>query len=337
MSEAPAKKRSPRAAALLAIKLLVTVGLLAWLGRSIAMREGMDELTSRAEEIAWAPMLGAIGLHFVAVLAGVLRWRTLLAARGLSLPLPVLVRSFLVGRFLGAFTPSTTGLDGYRLWDVGRRTGDTVGSAATIAIEKLVGLVGMAVVCAALFPFGLAERLGNIALLVALAMAGVAIVGLSVVKFPDRAMRLIAHLPRPIRTRAEKIASASLGSGIGLGALSVALVLGIAQHLALSATFAASGVAFGVAAPIPTLLSVGNAIVIAVLLPISIGGVGVRESVAVVLLAGAGIETSEAVLLALGSWLAGQVPALIGGLAMLAPDGATTEKKNQTTDAVTAA
>ncbi len=313
-------KRKPRAMALLALKVAVTLGLLGYLARSIVSREGMDQVGAEAANVALVPMLVAVALHFVAVLAGVLRWRVLLVGRGIVLPFAVLLRSFLVGRFLGAFTPSTTGLDGYRLFDVARRTGDTAGSTATIAVEKLVGLVGMATVCLALLPFGLAERLGFGGVLVALGMASIALVGLFVMASPDRARAFVRFVPGPIRGRVDKIVTAILGGGLHLSTLGPALALGIVSHLALSATFAATGAAFHVVAPIGTLLSVGNAIVIAVLLPISIGGVGVREGVAVALLAGAGIDTSQAVLLALGSWLAGQVPALIGGVLMLLPE-----------------
>ena len=70
------------------------------------------------------------------------------------------------------------------------------------------------------------------------------------------------------------------------------------------------------------MLVVGNAIVIAVLLPLSIGGVGVREGVAVVLLATAGVSSTDAVLVALLGYLTGQVPALLGGGLMAISRGA---------------
>jgi uncharacterized membrane protein YbhN (UPF0104 family) len=323
---APAK-RSPRALALVAIKVAVTLGLLAWLGRSIATREGVDALLERATEIDPAFVGLAVLAHFIAVLSGISRWSVLLAGRGIRLPFAFLTRSFLIGRFLGAFTPSTTGLDGYRLYDVSKRTGDLAGSTAVIAIEKLVGLIGMATVCLCLLPFGLSERLGWTAVAVALGMAGIALLGLFVLASPARARALFAPLPKAIRGRAEKIADALSGSGLSMRTLAPALALGIVSHLALSSTFAASGLAVHAAAPVTTLLSVGNAIIIAVLLPISIGGIGVREGVAVALLAGAGVDTSDAVLLALLSYLTGQVPALLGGLAMLA-SGADAPKKS---------
>jgi uncharacterized membrane protein YbhN (UPF0104 family) len=328
----PPAKRSPRALALVGIKVAVTLGLLAWLARSIVTRDGVDALLERVTDIDPAFVALAIGAHFVAVLAGISRWSVLLAGRGIRLPFTTLTRSFLIGRFLGAFTPSTTGLDGYRLYDVGKRTGDLAGSTAVIAIEKLVGLIGMATVCLCLLPFGLSERLGWTAVAVALGMAGVALLGLFVLASPTRARALFAPLPKALRGRAEKIADALSGSGLSMRTLAPALALGIVSHLALSSTFAASGLAVHAPAPVTTLLSVGNAIIIAVLLPVSVGGIGVREGVAVALLSGAGVDTSDAVLLALLSYLTGQVPALLGGLAMLArsADTADAPKKSLT-------
>lgn len=308
----------------LGVKAAVTLGLLAWLVRQMLLRDGIDALLESAARLDPAWVCAAVALHFGAVTAGVLRWRTLLVARGIHQPTTVLFRSFLIGRFVGAFTPSTTGLDGYRLWDVGRRTGDYATSGAVILVEKLVGLVGMASVCLALLPFGLIERLGVAGVLVAVGMAAVALLGLFVLASPGRAASLARFAPGPVRGRATKLAEA-LAGGLALGSTARALALGIASHAFLSATFAASGLALGVAVPTTTLLAVGNAIVIAVLLPVSIGGVGVREGAAVALLVSAGagvaasgtITTTEAVVLALVGYLTGQAPALVGGLLLM--------------------
>lgn len=314
---AQAKARPPwRRWLLLALKISVTVGLLGWLLRQMILRDGVDTLLARAAQLSPLWIGAAIVLHFTSVTMGVLRWRTLLRAREIDQPLGVLYRSFLVGRFLGAFTPSTTGLDGYRLWDIGRRTGDYAKSSAVIVVEKLVGLVGMASVCLALLPFGLLERLGVAGALVAVGMAAVAALGLFVLASPARAGALARLAPGPLRGRATKLAEAMSG-GVSSRVLLVALGLGVLSHASLSATFAASGLAVGIGLSPLTLLAVGNAIVISVLLPVSIGGVGVREGVAVALLVSAGdgaVTTTDAVLLALVGYLTGQVPALLGAL-----------------------
>lgn len=306
-----------RARLLLAVKAAISVGLLAYLLSTIAQREGMGALGDRLGGLEWSAIGVALLLHAVAVIAGVARWRILLDARELGQPLPWLLRSFLIGRFVGAFTPSTTGLDGWRGYEVARRTGDVAGSAGVIVVEKLVGIVGMAIVCAALAPLGVLDRLGPGALPIALGLASVAAGLVWLLGSPLRMQKLAAIAPGPIRGRAQKLATALAAGKLSPGRLASAVALGILQHLALSAVFAATGAALDVAVPTTTLLAVGNAIVIAVLLPVSIGGVGVREGVAVALLSS--VATSDAALIALLGWLTGQVPALIGGV-LLAMD-----------------
>lgn len=319
MVHAPERALRRRRRALVAVKLVVTLGLVAWLAREILAREGIDALWQSASRIRVPWVLGCALLHFGAVTAGVLRWRVLLRARRVELPIAVLYRSFLVGRFVGAFTPSTTGLDGYRLWDVGRRTGDYAASAAVIVVEKLVGLVGMASVCLALLPFGLLDRLGASAVLVALTMAAIAAVGLVVLASPGRARALSRLAPRPVRGLLDRALEAA-SEALARRSLLVALAFGVVSHACLSATFAAAGLALDLEVDPWTLLGVGNAIVIAVLFPVSVGGVGVREGVAVALLASepSGVGVADAVLVALLGYLVGQLPALVGGVLLAA-------------------
>lgn len=301
------------------VKVVVTVALLGLLFWQIARREGVDALLAELTSLDVRWLLVATALHFVAVFSGVARWGTLLSAFELPLPLALRLRAFLVGRFYGAFTPSTTGLDGYRIIEANRVTGELARSTATIVVEKLVGLVSMATVCVVLVPFGLYERLGPAAILVALGMASVALVGLVVVARPRLVEALARRLPRAVAKRLERVVEALSHGHLDLRAIASSIALGIVAHAALSATFAAAGLALGVALPVTTLLAVGNAIVIAVLLPISVGGVGVREGVAFSLLVSASVSTSEATLVATLGYLTGQVPALVGGLLSLLP------------------
>lgn len=294
-------------------KIAVSVGLCGWLLWQMLAREGIDELGARLLRIDPAWIAVAIGLHFSAVLAGTLRWRLLLGAGRIELGLGWLLRSFLVGRFVGAFTPSTTGLDGWRLWEAGRASGSMARAAGAIAVEKLVGLIGMAIVCAALLPFGGAALLGSGAYGVAIALAAIASLALSAIMRPAWCSSIAERTPRRLRPRAQKIAGALVSSRLGVREVIKAVALGLASHAALSAVYFATARALGVEVDALALLAVGNAIVIAVLLPISVGGIGVRESVAVVLLAGAGVDSADAVLVALLGYLTGQAPALIGG------------------------
>jgi hypothetical protein len=306
----PARRRT----ALLAAKATVSLGLLGWLGWRMLARDGVDALAARVGRLDAGWLAVAVALHFLAVLAGVARWRLLLRAARVAQPFAFLTRSFLIGRFVGAFTPSTTGLDGWRLWEVGRASGAMGRSAAVIAVEKLVGLVGMALVCAALVPLGGVALVGPTALAAAAALALGAATGLGLLSRPRWLARVAERVPKPLRGRAAKAVDALAASRLSPPALARAVALGVLSHLALSAVFWATARAVGVDASLATLLVTGNAIVLAVLLPVSIGGVGVREGVAVVLLATAGVGSTDAVLVGLLGYLTGQAPALAGGV-----------------------
>lgn len=296
-------------------KIAVSVGLSIWLGSRMMEREGFEALIERVERVDGGWIAVAIALHFAAVLIGVVRWRLLLRASAIELPFSFLTRSYLIGRFVGAFTPSTAGLDGWRLWEVGRASGSMGGSAAAILVEKLVGLISMALVCALLLPFGGAALIGESALVLALALALGATIALSILGRPKLLEKIAARSPL-MRARAMKIAASVGTSRLGAARIGRAIALGVVSHAAISSVFYATARALGLDVDTLTLLSVGNAITIAVLIPISVGGVGVRESVAVVLLAGAGVVSTEAVLVALLGYVTGQAPALIGGVCL---------------------
>ncbi|MFK7989027.1 MAG: lysylphosphatidylglycerol synthase transmembrane domain-containing protein [Sandaracinaceae bacterium] len=312
-----ASTRSPRRW-LFALKAGVSLALLGWLGARMFERDGIEALGAHLTALHPGWIVAAVGLNFLAVFAGVARWRLLLRTVGVSLAPGWLLRSYLVARFVGAFTPSTTGLDGWRLYEAGKESGQVARSATAIGVEKLVGLVGMATVCAALVPFGGLELMGSGALVAAAGLGGGALIGLGLLGRPAWLGWIANRMPGPIRTRAQKLVNALADAELSFGTVTRAVLFGVLSHLSLSAVFMATAMALGVDVPAATLLVVGNAIVLAVLLPVSVGGVGVREGVAVMLLATAGVTSTEAVLVALLGYLTGQLPALLGGVLMAA-------------------
>lgn len=301
------------------VKVTVSLGLLAWVVHAATSRDGVGALAERVRGLNPAWLLAAVGLQLLAVLAGVYRWRALLAAQELPLPLPWLVRTFLVGRFVGSFTPSTTGLDLYRTVEVARRTGERGRSAGVIIVEKLVGLLGLALITVALLGLCGTQLLGPGALFGAAGVASLCGVGLAVLRWPGCVRGVTVRLPRRARELLDRVVSAVATRRVGVSVLGRCLGLSFLGHLATSGVFVTTALALDLPADPLAVLVVGNAIVVATLLPLSIGGVGVREGVAVMMLATVGVGPTDAALVALLGYLSGQVPALIGGIVSLAP------------------
>lgn len=313
----PPMSQGPRQKLVRVAKNLVSLGLLVAIGVVIARTEGIEQVPRRLRSIH----LGAFGLaallHLGAAATGVVRWRRLLVWQGIDLPLPTLTRIFLVGRFYGAFAPGTTGLDVVRAVEVARLTGETAKSTLAVAVEKVFGLLGLALAAIAMLPLGAARFFGPSAFPMACLAALVSAALVWLVLRPHAMLALARPLPKGIRARLENIAGKLEATPPTLGSVVSMSLLAVLSHSFTAACYAASGLAIDVPATIPELMVVGFAIVVAMLVPISAGGAGVREGTAVILLRTIGVPASEALLVAVLGYLATQPPALLGGLVQL--------------------
>ena len=290
----------------------MSLALLGWVASTIASKDGLSTLGARVSQLRPEWFALVVALHFAAIGLGIVRWQTLLYASRIPLPMGWLARSYLVGRFIGAATPSTVGLDLTRTIHVAQRTGNRVGAATAVVIEKAVGLLGLAGACALLLPFGGVELLGSTALIVTAAIAVLAAVGLWALARATRWKAVLRRLPRA--SRLERLLEAVDQSQPGARVLTATTALSLMAHLGTAAVFVASARALRVEVDPAVAFVAGNAIVLATLLPISIGGIGVRESVAVAVFGAVGVSASDATLVALLGYLTGQIPTLVGAV-----------------------
>ena len=90
---------STRARLLVAVRIIVSVVLLAILFSRIDARE----LWASAKQASVPWLVFALAVYFVHVLASTWRWRVLLDAQGVHVPRSKLLSSYLVAIFLDAF------------------------------------------------------------------------------------------------------------------------------------------------------------------------------------------------------------------------------------------
>jgi len=97
--------------------------------------------------------LAAIAVKLVGIFANVWRWQILLAGQGIDLKFGFLTNTYFIGRYFGIVTPSTMGLDAWRLYETIRLTRRPVECTTVIAIERVIGLVGLFAVILLFMPF----------------------------------------------------------------------------------------------------------------------------------------------------------------------------------------
>jgi uncharacterized membrane protein YbhN (UPF0104 family) len=93
-----------------------------------------------------------MGIKLLGILANVVRWQILLRGQGIDLKFDYLCSTYFIGRYFGIVTPSTMGLDGWRLYETIRLTKKPVQCTTALAVERLLGLVGLFVVILLFMP-----------------------------------------------------------------------------------------------------------------------------------------------------------------------------------------
>ena len=97
----------------------------------------------------------AMAVKFVGVLSSAFAWHLLLIGQGIRFPYwQKIVTSFLIGRFIGTFLPSTIGLDGYTLFEAGRYSNKWPRAITAKGLEKFIGVTGLFLGMVVTLPFG---------------------------------------------------------------------------------------------------------------------------------------------------------------------------------------
>jgi uncharacterized membrane protein YbhN (UPF0104 family) len=239
---------------------------------------------------------------FVGFFLSTIRWQQVLIALELREHLRRLFSHFLAGQFLSAFLPGTVGGDVLRMTRLTRDVGSGPGSFASVVLERLTGWIVLPTITFLGFLVNPGLRHLGAPTRIALAIAGATLVGLALVlyavdhpklggRFTDgsgwrrfaAAVHLgVGRLRRHPREAANVIAVGFIyGMSVILAALMAARALGIEQ-LGLTA-----------------LMAFFPAVLIAQVLPISIGGLGVREFTLVFFLNSLGVSKEQALALGL--------------------------------------
>jgi uncharacterized membrane protein YbhN (UPF0104 family) len=146
MTEIPMKAHS-RPALWRTFGTLLALGLLIYL----LSKQGWGEIWQAVQEIAFWRVALAMAVMMISRLAVTGRWYTLLRSAGIKITLGQTLQITFAGLFSSNFLPTTIGGDVIRLAGALRLKLDPAVSAASLIVDRLVGMAGMALA----LPFGL--------------------------------------------------------------------------------------------------------------------------------------------------------------------------------------
>ncbi|MBN2311972.1 MAG: flippase-like domain-containing protein, partial [Candidatus Hydrogenedentes bacterium] len=269
-----------------------------------------------AKHIAFWLLFATI-VKLLGMLAGVLRWRLLLHGQGLRMPFWYMVQSWFIGRTIGIFLPGTIGLDGYRLYDSARYTGEVVKSTTVIAVEKLIGIIAMTLLVFLTFPLGYRLLNFNLPLLVIsmTAFGGLVVVSLLTLLNPRVIQVLVAVVPTPARARRilNKLGDAATAYSGNRRSLLLAVFFGVLVHVGTCLMY--FGTMSAIRAENTTIADIfftSPLMIWGTVVGPTVGGEGVREFVFIAVLGAKSGELKAFLIAHLGWWVGELVPFLIG-------------------------
>jgi uncharacterized membrane protein YbhN (UPF0104 family) len=215
------------------------------------------------------------------------------------------MNSFLVAMFVNNFLPSNIGGDVVRIRDTARTAGSKTLATTVVLADRGLGVLGLVIIaaCGSTLAARGSATIGPIGPSVLWAALAVVIGGTALLlAFPD----LIGRLVRPLRAfhaewvdaRIALLTTAMLRFRQAPGALVGGLVASILVQATLVAFFAAVAAAIHLTVPLGHLAIVVPVSFIVQMLPVSVGGLGVREATFGVYLSAIGVPLEQAIALA---------------------------------------
>ena len=256
------------------------------------------------------------------------RWWTLLAPLdapggagqvGRRPPLGTVMRIFFVSTFVGTFLPASVGGDAVRAYGLSKEGVQGVEAVASVLMDRLLGVVSILMV--AIAGAILARELIDIrALFPALALLTVLCAAALAVVFSPRAAigvaRLLALLPRGRDTGTRLVTAIQRYATLHLPMINVLLCSIAVQVLRVLQTYCL-GLALGLAVPLGVYFALVPIILLIVLMPITINGIGTTQAGFMWLFGRAGVANAPAFALSVLFLAIAVVGNLPGGLLYL--------------------
>jgi uncharacterized membrane protein YbhN (UPF0104 family) len=269
------------------LRLAAGITVLWFLGRHLGAAPFEDGLRA----VTWPAVVAAVTLTALTTVCSAWRWRVVARALGVGIGLPGAAGAYYRSLFLNSVLPGGVLGDVHRAVTHGRRAGDVVRGLRAVGWERLCGQVIQAVVTVVVLltlPSPVRPALPYV-------VAGVACVAGCAAFVVRRA----ARRGRSRLTGAARAVSADLRRGLLAPdvwpQLTVASVLVVAGH---TATFVIAARVAGCTAPMGELVALLMVVQVAVVIPLSIGGWGLREGAAAWAFAAAGLGAATGVTIA---------------------------------------
>jgi glycosyltransferase 2 family protein len=270
---------------------------------------------NRLEAGSWQWFVLAAVALLAALVVGALRWHVFLEAAGIARTLSHTVRVYAIGAFANSFLPTAFGGDALRAWFAGE-PGTRARAAVSVVVDRatmLAAVVAFAWLALVLDPDAVPGSLVQTLGIVTAAVLASAVLIAVAFRASDCGAAWLSSRLAPWMAKAARSTRACFRGSAAWQTTVLGLVYEAFAVLALWLV----GRSLGLDLAFSLLAVVIPVVLVLTAIPLSLGGLGVREGSYIVLLQQAGVGTTDAALLSLASTVLFALVTLPGALALL--------------------
>lgn len=303
-------------------------------GRSFVLRLLLSALliafvVTRVDLSRVIDLLASIRPHFflIALLVVVLervifsyKWNLLLATKKLDLPLIRVIKIYYISNFISTFLPSSIGVDVLRAYSLNKHNHNLPDSISSVVVDKIVSTIASLVLPLASVLF-FSNIIGRqpvlLTIIIITAGLGVFLILALNRSLVHRALDRLSAISSTLKVQAQKVYDSFSGYMAFRRVLFYVFLLSLTVQAVRVTGIYFLSLALNQDTSVIYFFAFVPVIIILTMLPIAVGGIGVREGAFVYFFSQAGMPTSEAFALSLLVYVLVMISIIPGGIAYL--------------------
>jgi uncharacterized membrane protein YbhN (UPF0104 family) len=274
---------------------LVSAALLA----AVLLYADVGDVLAALRDGQWGWFVVASAVMAAPVLLGAFRWWLLLEGAGIHVSPRESIRPFAMSFVLNILLPTAVAGDAVRAWVLGKRSGRLVGATASTVVDRLTALACLFAVGWGAFAVDPDAVPGSVVVAFVWVTGGLAVAAVLGVLAALGARPLVRRLPQRLANTIREAWRIGRGWASSARLVLTVVALGLVYQVLVVGVFVLVAKTVGVDLPFALAAVSTPIVVLATLIPVSVGGLGIREGGFVILLGQAGIDAADAALVSL--------------------------------------
>lgn len=301
---------------LLVVRILVSAALIFYLITKIPDFDTVVEILKSSSIVL---LLLSLSTHIFGTWITAFRWKALLNTQKVTLSMSTLSVTVLIGLFFNNFLPTSIGGDVFRTYDVSKKANIPLGvSASVIMVERFSGVVSAAIYAVVALFLGF-TAIGNRSIVIPIVIFFIITVILAVLIINPSVLKLGKlfnrfQFLRKMREKLSNIYNTLVSFKKYKMVLFKVLIYSFLLQFAVILNWWLAAKALRINLSLTAFIFIVPVVAVISMLPISVGGIGLRENSTVIIMVAMGVANEKAVLCSLLILLMLIIVGVIGGI-----------------------